>query len=84
MVLIFVSVKEFVKFLKIYFYLDFYSYCHVFSSEPITKIFSCAPSISWFTIIAFFHVIWISGLCITVIAQVIYRKFLLLKLSFVF
>lgn len=52
-------------------YLDFRLHCNIFTSEPISHVFSCAPAVSWFTGIAFLHVLWISGLCLTLLAQVI-------------
>jgi ankyrin repeat protein len=51
-------------------YLYFKEQCNVFSTEPITHAFSCAPMVSWFTCIAILHIIWISGLGITVLAQI--------------
>lgn len=51
-------------------YLYFRYHCHIITSEPITHIFSCAPAVTWFTLVGFLHVTWISGLCITLLFQI--------------
>ncbi|CAF3619151.1 unnamed protein product, partial [Adineta steineri] len=51
-------------------YLFYQNYCHIPSSEPWTHIFHCAPSVTWFTSIAFLHCLWVSGLGATVLVQI--------------
>ncbi|CAF2411056.1 unnamed protein product [Rotaria sp. Silwood2] len=52
-------------------YIYFRLHCNILSLETIIEIFHCKPSVIWFTAIAFCHTMWISGLCITVLAQVV-------------
>ncbi|CAF3490537.1 unnamed protein product [Adineta steineri] len=53
---------------------DYHRNCHLFSSETIpqalTIIINCSPVILWFTFIACVHILWISGLCVTILAQI--------------
>ncbi|UJR21184.1 hypothetical protein I4U23_024282 [Adineta vaga] len=51
-------------------YLFFKNHCHIFSTESFFHIFHCAPSAVWFTALAILHIIWISGLCLTVLFQI--------------
>ncbi|CAF1326096.1 unnamed protein product [Adineta ricciae] len=51
-------------------YLFFKNHCHIFESESFFHVFSCAPSAVWFTALALLHIIWISGLCLTILFQV--------------
>ncbi|CAF1041855.1 unnamed protein product [Rotaria sordida] len=52
-------------------YQYFRLHCNILSSETIIQIFLCKPSVTWFTSIAIFHTIWISGLCITLLTQIL-------------
>ncbi|CAF3408369.1 unnamed protein product [Rotaria sp. Silwood1] len=52
-------------------YLFFRFHCNIPSLESIIEILYCKPSVICFTVIAFVHLMWISCLCITVLAQVL-------------
>ncbi|UJR28300.1 hypothetical protein I4U23_009546 [Adineta vaga] len=55
-------------------YLYYRYHCHLFASETIlqglTTAFTCKPAVLLFTGLAFLHITWISGLCLTILFQI--------------
>jgi len=55
-------------------YLFYHDHCHLFVSESaihgLIQVFKCSPAVIWFTSIAVLHIVWISGLCMTMIFQI--------------
>ncbi|CAF1047249.1 unnamed protein product [Adineta ricciae] len=55
-------------------YLYYRDHCHLFSSESILQglsvAYTCTPAVLFFTGLAFLHITWISGLCLTILYQI--------------